>query len=44
VQQVLVEMADKEEAMHAVLKEAVDLVLNRPTHISVSYFFVHGIA
>ena len=42
---VLVEMAEKEEAMHAVLKEAVDLVPNRATHFSVFYFslFVDGI-
>lgn len=43
--QVLAEMIEKEEVVHAAaLKEALDLVLKRPTHTSVSFFFVHKIA
>jgi hypothetical protein len=33
-------MAEKEEAMHAVLKESVDLV-QKITHFSVFNFFFH---
>ena len=39
-------MAGEEDAMHAVLKEAVDLVPeNKATHYTVFFFFfhVHGI-
>ena len=32
---VLIEMAEKEEAMRVVLKEAVDLVRNRATYYSI---------